>query len=464
MITAKQKELQRAYNKRAESVDPGVGYRILGPNEVLQYGDECTSANANNNYWTFTGQAGDLVSRPDSDLVYRRRDNPPPQAGEGYRLLTADEQIQTGDEWLLGSTWRVANSSVGLTPAKLNQWRRERSLSTGTRYYRRPVAVTVENKSKPNPLWKTAPYTAFFLQYIFGDQQDECVRILREHLAAKVNEGPINPGSGNRLVTEGETILASDEYLDNQVWVTTGCVGDALNKTHLPHRRSKKIAPPPGKGFRLLSSYDIVRKGDEFWSVIGEWIAAQTFGIPVKTHGYAYRRNVEQERKDFIAEHPFLGPTTTCAEANSASVYERVFGLRATSKFSATETPTPISPGNGYRTLTSGESLQFGDEGWDTFGLVFKPVPLDALGTVLREKAHLIRRKVDTAVQRELNDLRTKAPIQDQIIKAQASYIRSLKDERVKLRTALESIEARTARQRLKVEETIYSIAREALK
>lgn len=333
MITAKEIEIRKAYNKRAESVDPGVGYRLLGPNETLQEGDEMVTTSPDDNQWDQTEQAGCLAGRLNSSLVYRRRDYPPPEAGEGYRLLTADEQIQRGDEWLIGHTWRVANSSVASTPAKLNQWRRERSRSAGTRYYRRPVPV--EDKSEPN------------------------------------------------------------------------------------------IAPP-GKGFRVLAANDVVRKGDEFHSLVGWWYCQKSVGDTVAKalsdwpHINQFRRNIERERKEFIVEK-FVAESLP-------KICEEVLAARIRSRFAATETPTPIAPGEGYRSLNPGEKLQFGDECWDVFSLTFKPAPLDAMGGVVNERAHLIRRKVDTAVQRELADLRTKVSVQEQVIKSQAIHIRGLKD------------------------------------
>lgn len=181
------------YTRLAATHSPGAGYRILAANEILVATDECQPHRMNGQgKWFSTLQAGLPVAFKSGAycvMIYRRRIETPAapksiEPGEGYRLLTTDELLESGDEFYCGDWFPTLLGAASKQPNGLS--------------YRRKVVVVPQASAT-----KT-----------------------------------IEPGNGYRLVTEGEKFLKGDEFFEGHEWCPTGCIGSTCRKPlHLPHRR-----------------------------------------------------------------------------------------------------------------------------------------------------------------------------------------------------------------------------------
>lgn len=185
-LTYRRKVVQRA------AVKPGDGYRLLSSEEVIQEGDEFLSEIGN---WIRTTCFGQVVGHDAFYLrcPYRRRiesKRPTVDPGAGYRLLDIGEVREPGDEFfgVLTKEWYEWSDVTGrpITPGS-SAWRRK---------IKQPDTPTVD------------------------------------------------PGPGYRLLKEGEAIDEGDEYWANG-WHKTTCAGKAVCRDYLsrlvPYRR--KINP-----------------------------------------------------------------------------------------------------------------------------------------------------------------------------------------------------------------------------
>lgn len=117
--------------------------------------------------------------------------------------------------------------------------------------------------------------------------------------AAVAPTGTIDPGAGYRLLAVGETIEASDEYLDDDwEWRTTATAGRSWDPdVYLPFRR--RVAPTPEPGFRLLGPDEVLQEGDQYYSPYDkDWAGTCSAGLQVSEavatapKGAAYARRV----------------------------------------------------------------------------------------------------------------------------------------------------------------------------
>jgi hypothetical protein len=81
--------------------NPGKGWRLLGPNEIVAAGDEWQGSGPV--FWRLaTGSIGKQANA--LGFTYRRRVKTE-LAGEGYYIVPLGEFIKKGDEWLFDGEW-----------------------------------------------------------------------------------------------------------------------------------------------------------------------------------------------------------------------------------------------------------------------------------------------------------------------------------------------------------------------
>lgn len=117
-----------------QQIDPGTGYRLLEPREIVVEGDEFYSDILSS--WETSGRKGRAAL---SDYYSYRRKVKLPDPGAGYRLLAIDEVVENGDQYY---------SSDGAW----HNSRAQGSHADSTLTYRRKVECPID------PAWKDAPY------------------------------------------------------------------------------------------------------------------------------------------------------------------------------------------------------------------------------------------------------------------------------------------------------------------
>jgi hypothetical protein len=248
--------------------------------------------------------------------------------GPGYRLLDYGETTQAGDE-VLGSTgWEpaLALKSIG-SPVRFGYWRRKaespyaaaaESVDPGYGYrILRGEEILVTGDDYFNPLddrWHATSNPG-----IRADRHANLSPTLVYR--RKIPTGTV-PGTGYRLLTAGEWIDAGDEWWSEyqQRWVLTASPGSRVSDAGYrrkidPTPQTRMIATArsgyrdPGEGYRVLGPDEVLRDGDEYWSTFCcWWPIGMSIGRTPKTaprfEERTYRRNIEKERKEFLAKLP----------------------------------------------------------------------------------------------------------------------------------------------------------------
>lgn len=86
----------------APAFNPGPGYRLLKAGELIEEGDEYRDSSEDR--WETSWAVGDAL-HSENEGVYRRKVAPSIDPGPGYRLLTAHEPVEEGDEFFHHDAW-----------------------------------------------------------------------------------------------------------------------------------------------------------------------------------------------------------------------------------------------------------------------------------------------------------------------------------------------------------------------
>jgi len=107
---------------------------------------------------------------------------------------------------------------------------------------------------------------------------------------------PIMPGY--RYLEENEVIKTGDEFwsIDQNVWTLTTFQGFTPEEQDLTYRR--KLAAPeptldPGEGYRLLKDDEVIQEGDEYWATSCKvWDYSTCVGSTPEKQCCVYRRKI----------------------------------------------------------------------------------------------------------------------------------------------------------------------------
>jgi hypothetical protein len=111
--------------------------------------------------------------------------------------------------------------------------------------------------------------------------------------------GALDPGEGYRLLKDDEVIQEGDECWCSfcKAWETTAAPGDMPKMYNQAYRRKLEAPKPmidPGEGYRLLQDDEVIKAGDEFWSIDQNVWTPTTFqGFTPEEQDLTYRRKLE---------------------------------------------------------------------------------------------------------------------------------------------------------------------------
>jgi hypothetical protein len=123
-----------------------------------------------------------------------------------------------------------------------------------------------------------------------------------------MRETKVDPGVGYRLLGNGETILASDQYRDYMGhWVPAfeHSIGKPFDsRCFNPYRRKVETpveapAVDPGVGYRLLEVGETLQDGDQY-QLCGQWVSTGDPGRVLQVSKQVYRRKLPR-KKIYIA-------------------------------------------------------------------------------------------------------------------------------------------------------------------
>jgi|WetSurMetagenome_2_1015567.scaffolds.fasta_scaffold99604_3 hypothetical protein len=111
-------------------------------------------------------------------------------------------------------------------------------------------------------------------------------------------EVKVDPGEGYRLLADDEVIKTGDEFwsIDQNVWTLTTFQGFTPEEQDLTYRR--KLAAPeptldPGEGYRLLKDDEVIQEGDEYWATSCKvWDYSTCVGSTPEKQCCVYRRKI----------------------------------------------------------------------------------------------------------------------------------------------------------------------------
>lgn len=225
--------------------------------------------------------------------------------GVGYRLLKAGEIIQQGDEFSIrGDNWEIRNTEIGKPFDPI----RGQFIKIGDHY---PTRRAVEPPSvNPGPGYRLLKIgeirepgdqvlngVNWVEVYYIGEPVSKASGTCRR----KIESPFVDPGPGYRLLQRGEILQPGDQWKDNRRaggWHRTRNAGKParfgkyrrkIESSEILGQLIAEQRAPEGKLFRLLVIGEIIMPGDEVYR-LSEWRPA-TEGVVVK-HDAPVRRAI----------------------------------------------------------------------------------------------------------------------------------------------------------------------------
>jgi len=282
-------------------------YRLLEVGEVIENGDEHW---IDGRWYEWRASVGMKIDEadPPSRRLMKTAVTPAattPDPGDGWRLLTAGETIQSGDQYSnrVDKDWQKCLTSVSAT---VEQWRNrlgDQTFCVRRRIEKPAPVVSVGDRVKVlSGPWAgcTGVVVSFEVEVRIHDwnkmtalkDSTPVIRLDHVHVAGsqlivkdcKVEKlPPVVPEVLYRDLSHGETIRVEDEFLFCGSWRAGSTeprhIGNKLEKWHVRHRRPVRLQSPD---WRYLDAGETVQAGDETSFVLGvPWRdAADYFNLP----------------------------------------------------------------------------------------------------------------------------------------------------------------------------------------
>jgi hypothetical protein len=352
--------------------DPGLGYRLLAPGEIIQENDQCWDEDDG---WTRTLCPGSSVGYG----TYRRIQEPEADPGEGCRLLSHGETLQEGDEFRCGIGWVEtdrAGQVIDRTKGRFGQCVYRRKIDPGPGYRLLAEDETIaEGDEAYGSLTKRWRVTA-----------NPGVKAFRSSLISayrrKIDSSPMD---GYRLLDLDEEIKEGDEVLDtSKGWIPSLRFNKTPRHSALGLKYRRKIEEPKieaGPGYRLLQKGEVVQAGDEFLSIYQNWKPVE-FDIGKRSNidaSYYHRRKVEPKVEEpkieagpgyrllrngeviLPTDEFYIAPSNCWKTTGNPGLKVGSAGLDCVPAYRRKIVPEAVP---GYRFLEPHETIQEGDEVW----------------------------------------------------------------------------------------------------